>query len=519
MPKEKLSMLKTKEILRLKHELGLSNRKIAAHCGITHVTVADYLRRADRAGLGWPLPEGLSETQLQQCLFPSGRSLASVKGERRALPDWSEIHRQLRRKGVTLMLLWQEYKECHPEDGYQYSQFAHRYQQWLGGVDVVMRQTHRAGEKRFVDYAGQTMEIIDRHSGESRTAEIFVAVLGASNYTYTEASWSQSTQDWVSSPIRAFEFFGGCAEVLSPDNLKAAVNKPHRYEPQLNATYADMARHYQMAMVPARVARPQDKSKVENGVQRVEQWILARLRDSTFFSLGELNERIAQLRQALNSQPFQKLPGSRRSQFEALDLPALRPLPAQRYEYAQWLVARVAPNSHIRVEQCYYSVPYQLVKKQVEVRLTARLLEVLFKGERVASHLRNDHPGSYPTTPTHLPEGHQRQLEWTPQRLLRWAAENGPATAQLIQAVLDSRPYPQQAFNACLGVMRLGKSYGGARLEAACRRALHFGTLRYKSLESILKNGLDQQPLPAAETAQEPTPLPHKNLRGSTYYH
>jgi transposase len=517
MPKEKLSMRQAKEILRLKYELGLSNRQVAASCGITHVTVADYLRRAHRAGLDWPLPAGMSDTELEHCLFPPGHGLPSTKRER-ALPDWSEVHRQLRRKGVTLMLLWQEYKECHPEDGYQYSRFAYWYQQWLSEVDVVMRQTHRAGEKLFVDYAGQTMEIIDRHSGERRTAEIFVAVLGASNYTYAEASWSQRSQDWVSSHIRALEFFGGCPEVLIPDNLKAAVHKPHRYEPQLNATYADMARHYQMAIVPARVARPKDKAKAENGVQQVEQWILARLRQHTFFSLAELNERIAQLRQELNTKPFQKMPGSRRSHFEALDQPALRPLPAQRYEFAQWLTARVAPNIHIRIEQCYYSVPYQLVKKQVEVRLTARIVEVFFKGQRVASHPRSASPGSYTTIPTHLPEGHQRQLEWTPQRLVRWAGETGPATQQLIQAVLDSRPYPQQAFNACLGIMRLGNSYGAARLEAACRRALHFGTTRYKSLESILKNGLDQQPLPTPETA--PTQdSPHENLRGSTYYH
>ena len=278
-----------------------------------------------------------------------------------------------------------------------------------------------------------------------------MAVLGASNYTYAEASWSQRSQDWVSSPIRALEFFGGCPAVLIPDNLQAAVNKPHRYEPQLNATYADMARHYQMAIVPARVARPKDKSKAENGVQQVEQWILARLRQHTFFSLAELHERLARLRQELNTKPFQKMPGSRRSHFEALDQPALRPLPAQRYEFAQWLTARVAPNSHMRIEPCDYSVPYQWVKKQVEVRLTARILEVFFKGQRVASQARSASPGSYTTTPTHLPEGHQRQLEWTPQRLVRWAAETGPATQQWVQAVLDSRPYPQPAFNACLG--------------------------------------------------------------------
>jgi transposase len=423
----------------------------------------------------------------------------------------------MRRKGVTLMLLWQEYKEQHPRTGYQYSQFANRYRDWLGTLDVVMRQSHTAGEKLFVDYAGQTVDIVERETGEIRAAQLFVAALGASNYTFSEATWSQGTEDWVGSHIRTFEFIQGCPLVVVPDNLKSAVTRPHRYEPDINPTYADLLRHYGVAVVPARVARPRDKATAENAVQRAEQWILARLRHRPFFSLAELNQAIAALLEELNNKPFQKLPGSRRSQFEALDRPALQPLPAQRYELAQWLKARVAPNIHIRVEGCYYSVPYCLVKKEVEVRLTARTLEVIHQGERVASHARSYRQGSYTTTKTHLPEGHQRQLEWTPQRLVRWAHDNGPHTEQLIQALLQSRPHPQQAFNACLGIMRLGESYGKPRLEAACRRALHFGTTRYKSVESILKNGLDQQPLP--QTPPASCPAPHANLRGATYYH
>ena len=382
-----------------------------------------------------------------------------------------------------------------------------------------MRQTHHAGEKLFVDYAGQPGEVIDRHTGALRPAEIFVAVLGASGYTYAEATWTQALPDWIGSHIRAFEFFQGCPAVLVPDNLKSAVTRAHRYDPDLNRSYAEMAGYYGVAVVPARVRKPKDKSPAENGVQRVEQWILARLRHQQFFSLSELNRQIRTLLEELNQRPFQKLPGSRRSQFEALDRPALRPLPAHRYLYGEWSKVRVAPNVHVRVRDSYYSVPYALVGQELEVRLSARTVEVFHRGERVAAHPRSAVPGHYETVATHLPEGHQQQLAWTPRRLLRWAAESGPHTGAFIQAVLDSRPFPQQAFNACLGVMRLGQSFGTERLEAACRRALHFGTLRYKSLESILKNGLDRQPLRPAEVSPAP-PLPeHANLRGADYYH
>jgi transposase len=341
--------------------------------------------------------------------------------------------------------------------------------------------------------------------------------LGASNYTYAEATWTQATEDWIEAHIRTFEFLQGCPAVLVPDNLKAAVTVSHRYDPDLNRSYAAMARFYGVAIVPARTVRPRDKAIVENGVQRVEQWILARLRHHPFFSLEALNGHIRRLLSELNNKPFQKLPGSRRSQFEQLDQPALKPLPSHRYEFAEWRIARVAPNIHIQVEKCYYSVPHVLVKKQVEVCLTHRSVEVIYRGERVAAHVRSYQPGHYTTVRAHMPEGHQRHLEWTPERVLRWAADSGPHTQALIQAVLDSRVFPQQAFNACLGIMRLGQSYGMSRLEAACQRALHFGTTRYRSLESILKNGLDRQPLPQPSA---PSPSPeHANLRGSEYYH
>ena len=517
MPKERVSNVKIKEVLRLKFDADLSNRQIGASLAISHSTVANYLHRAEEAGIGWPLPEGLSESQLEQQLFAEPKRLCGNDSPR-VMPDWSEIHQQMKRKGVTLMLLWQEYQEQYPERGYHYSQFAHLYRQWRGTLDVVMRQTHKAGEKLIVDYAGQTVAIIDRHSGEIRQAEIFVAVLGASSYSYAEATWTQQAPDWIAAHIRAFEFFHGCPLILVPDNLKSAVTHPHRYDPDLNRSYAEMAAYYGVVIVPARVRKPKDKSHAENGVQRVEQWILARLRNHQFFSLSELNAQIRRLLEELNDKPFQKLPGSRRSQFEALDRPALQPLPAQRYEYAEWSKARVAPNIHVKVAECYYSAPHALIKKELDVRLTGRTVEVFHRGERVAAHRRCYTPGQYRTVKAHMPEGHQRHLEWTPQRLLRWAAATGPHTQQLIQAVLDSRPFPQQAFNASLGIMRLGKSFGAERLEAACRRALHFGTTRYKSLESILKNGLDRQALPETEVPAATTLPDHANLRGPDYY-
>lgn len=518
MSKERLSAVKIKDVLRLKFDVGLSHRQIGISLGISHSTVAGYLRRAARAGIGWPVPEPWSETDLEQALFVQPHRVAG-HAPARVPPDWPAIHQQLKRKGVTLLLLWQEYKEQHGAAGYQYSQFSHHYRQWLGTLEVTMRQTHRAGEKLFVDYAGQPGEVIDRHTGELRPAEIFVAVLGASGYTYAEATWTQALPDWIGSHIRAFEFFQGCPAVLVPDNLKSAVTRAHRYDPDLNRGYAEMAGHYGVAVVPARVRKPRDKSPAENGGQRVEPWILARLRHQQFFSLSELNRQIRTLLEELNQRPFQKLPGSRRSQFEALDRPALRPLPAHRYLYGEWSKARVAPNVHVRVGDRYYSVPYAWVGQELEVRSSARTVEVFHRGERVAAHPRSAVPGHYETVVTHLPEGHQQRLAWTPQRLPRWAAESGPHTGAFIQAVLDSRPFPQQAFNACLGVMRLGQSFGNDRLEAACRRAPHFGTLRYKSVESILKHGLDRQPLPAAEPPPAP-PLPeHPNLRGADYHH
>lgn len=510
---KRLSMRSIKEVLRLRWTCGLSDRQIAKSCSIARSTVGEYLRRAEKAGLNWPLPEGMDDSQLDAVLFPVAPLVSS--GAPRVMPDWTQIRKELKKKGVTLFLLWEEYKETYP-DGYQYSWFCEQYQKWIGKLDLVMRQDHRAGEKMFVDYAGQTVPIVDRCTGEVHEAQIFIAVLGASNYTYAEATWSQSLPDWIHSHVRALAFMQGVPELVIPDNLKSGVTKASRYEPDLNPTYQEVATHYGFAIIPTRVCKPRDKAKVEVGVQVVERWILARLRHFTFFSLHELNPHIRGLLSKLNHRPFRKLPGSRRSLYESLDRPALKPLPTQPYVYAEWKKARVHIDYHIEVEGHYYSVPYQLVKEQVDVRLTAETIEVFHKSRRVTSHRRSKIKGQHTTIEQHMPKPHQHYAEWTPERLVRWAGKNGAATQKLIETILASRPHPQQGFRPCLGIMSLEKTFGAQRLENACQRALAIGGTSYRSVHAILKNGLDQQPLPLR--SKSPV-LYHPNIRGPKYYH
>ena len=513
MPAERLTMRKIREVFRLKFDCDISNRQIAKSCSIARSTVGEYLFRFQQAALSWPLPDNIDDNQLEQLLYPQ---LPTVPAHERPLPDWSYIHQQLRQKSVTLMLLWQEYKEIHPQ-GYQYSQFCHRYRQWAAKIDPVMRQEHRAGEKLFVDYAGQTIPVYDLHTNQMREAQIFVAVLGASNYTYAEATWTQSLSDWIGSHSRAFAFFGGVPKLVVPDNLKAGVKKPSFYEPEINPTYLDLVNHYGTVVIPARVRRPKDKAKVETGVQIVERWILARLRNRQFFSLRQLNQAIAELLADLNNKPFQKLPGSRKSAFESMDRPALNPLPSQPYQFAEWKKATVNVDYHIEVHRHYYSVPHALIKKKIDVRITNNTIECFYKSKRVASHIRSHHKGRHSTIKEHMPKSHQKWAEWTPQRFVRWAAKIGPHTQSLIENVLNSRTHPQQGFRSCLGILRLAKGYGNDRLEAACRRAVAIGGTSYRSVESILKHNLDQKPLPDQPSADEP--IEHNNIRGARYYH
>jgi transposase len=475
--------------------------------------VADYLLRFEAAGLAWPAAAALDDATLEHKLFAPASPAPSAQ---RAVPDWRHVHQELRRKSVTLTLLWHEYKAAHPE-GFQYSWFCDQYRAWSARLDVVMRQEHRAGEKLFVDYAGQTVEVVDRRTGEIRSAQIFVAVLGASSYTYAEATWTQQLPDWIGSHVRAFEFLGGVSELLVPDNLRSGVAKAHRYEPDLNPTYADLASHYGVVVLPARVRKPRDKAKAEAGVLLVERWILAVLRHRTFFSLAELNREIARHLERLNARPFKKLPGSRRALFEQLDRPALRPLPAQPFAFAEWKQVRVNIDYHVEIDGHYYSVPYQLVRKALEARYSERTVEVFHQGRRVASHPRSHLKGRHTTLPEHMPAAHRSYAEWTPQRLIRWAEQNGPATAGMVQTILERRAHPQQGFRSCLGIMRLGKRFGEERLEAACRRALTLNACSYKSIESILRQGLDGQAVP--EQQELDLVLEHENIRGADYYH
>jgi transposase len=513
MPAERLTMRKIREVFRLKFDCDISNRQIAKSCNIARSTVAEYLFRFQQAALSWPLPQDIDDNQLEQLLYPQ---LPTLPAHERPLPDWSYIHQQLRLKSVTLMLLWQEHKELHPQ-GYQYSQFCHLYRQWAKQIDPVMRQEHRAGEKLFVDYAGQTVQVYDLHSNQMREAQIFVAALGASNYTYAEATWTQTLPDWIGSHSRAFTFFGGVTQIVVPDNLKSGVSKACLYEPNINPTYLDMANYYDTVVIPARVRKAKDKAKVEVAVQVVERWILARLRNHQFFSLRQLNETIAKLLVQLNNRAFQKLPGCRKQLFESLDKPALKPLPMQPYPYAEWKIAGVNIDYHIEVDYHYYSVPHPLIGKKIDVRITDTTVECFYKSKSVASHIRSYLKGRHTTVKEHMPKSHQQWAKWSPQRLINWAAKIGPHTAQLIELILNSRKHPQQGFRSCLGILRLAKSYDDQRLEAACQRALTIGGTSYKSVASILKYNLDQKPLPG-QTSTE-VAIDHKNIRGAHYYH
>jgi transposase len=507
-------MRKIRDILRLKHSAGLSIRQIARSLNLSVGVVSKYLAAANAASLSWPLDESLDETALERLL---ATSIAPQSPLSFALPDFPSIHLELKRKGVTRQLLWEEYAEANPSNHYSYTQFCVLYKDWRRGLSLSMRQLHKAGEKMFVDYAGQTIPFFDRSSGLIRQAQIFVAVLGASNYSYAEATLTQTLPDFVASHLRAFNFFGGVTELIIPDNLKSAVTKASRYEPGLNPTYEAMAAHYSTAILPARPYKPRDKAKAEAGVQVVERWILARLRNQTFFSLREVNEAISPLIEYLNNRPFKKLQGCRRELFEVLDKPALRELPKTTFEYAEWRKVRVGLDYHVEVEGHFYSVPAILIRKQVDVRLTAGVIEILHCGKRVGSHLRSTQRGGCSTLTEHMPRAHREYKEWTAVRVVEWAESVGRHTSLVISHLLASKPHPEQGFRSAMGVVSLGRRYGPVRLESACRRALEIGSLNLTSVESILKRGLDL--LASEEVTSPPAEIYiHENVRGAAYW-
>ena len=508
----RLPMRKIKDVLRL-HAAGRSARQIGPSVGVSRSTVADYLRRAEVAGLSWPLPDGLDEDALERRLFPPPPPAQSRLFTE---ADWAEIHRELKRPGVTLALLWDEYRGQHP-DGYGYSAFCEHYRRWVGRLSPVMRQRHAAGERMFVDYSGTRMVVIDPTTGATRPAEIFIAVMGASNMTYVEASWSQALPDWIGAHTHAFAAFGAVPTLVVSDNLKSGVIRACFYEPEINRSYAEMAAHYGTAILPARPYKPRDKAKVEGAVLLVQRWIIARLRNRQFFSLEELNAAIRDEVARLNARVSRHLGASRQQLFETLDRPAMQPLPPEPFTHADWRQTTVGLDYHVRLEGHHYSVPHDLLRQKLWARLTASTVEIFRAGKRVACHQRAA-PGDTGATTLneHRPASHRRHAETTPDQLRERAARIGPATAILIDVILRDRPHPEQGFRSCLGILRLARSYAPERVEAACDRALAINTRTMASVKSILINRLDGRP---PDRPAEATPITHANIRGAKFFH
>lgn len=508
----RLPMRKIEDVLRL-HARGLSTRRISLATGVGKTTVIEYLRRATTAGLSWPLPAGLDEAALERLLFPPP---PPAKGRRFAEPDWAAVHRELKRPGVTLALLWDEYRGRHP-DGYGYSAFCEHYRRWTGRLSPVMRQRHVAGERMFVDYSGTKMTVTDPATGAARPAEIFIAVMGASNMTYAEASWSQALPDWIGAHTRAFATFGAVPALVVSDNLKSGVIRACFFEPEVNRSYAEMAAHYGSAILPARPYKPRDKAKVEAAVLLVQRWVVARLRNRQFFSLEELNAAIREEVARLNARISRHLGAARQHLFETIERPAMLPLPPEPFVHADWRKATVGLDYHLRLEGHHYSVPHDLIRQQLWARLTASTVEIFRGGRRVACH-RRAAPGDMGATTLndHRPASHRRHAEVTPQGLRERAARIGPATAILVDVILRDRPHPEQGFRSCLGILRLARSHGAERLEAACDRALEINARTLTSVRSILHNRLDgRRPVQPPEAP----PIPHANIRGPQFFH
>jgi len=514
MATERLSMRNIREVLRQKWVLKKSHREAARSVGISAGAVGSVMVRAQELGLDWEQTCQLSDEALEQRLYGSKPGIAAP---RPPLPDPAYIHVERRRPGVTLELLHLEYLEKNP-GGYRYTQFCEHYRKWLKKRRLSMRQVHRAGEKLFVDYSGKKPHVVDPKTGECTEVELFVAVLGASNYTFAEATRTQRGPDWIASHIRAFEYLGGIPGAVVPDQLRSGVTQPCRYEPGVQRTYEELAQHYGTAVLPARPGTPRDKAKVEVGVQLAQRWLVARLRNQTFFSLEALNERLGELLEELNDRRMRVYGASRRELFERLERPALRKLPAERFAYGEWAVARVSIDYHVALEHHFYSVPHELVHEQLDARVTATTVELFHRGERVASHRRSYERGKHTTVSEHMPKAHQKHLEWSPSRLVQWAASIGPRTQELVQAILADRPHPEMGYRSCLGILRLAKQYGNERLEAACTRAVAVRARSYRHVASILKNGLDRVPLADSSTPEAPK-ASHENIRGGDYYH
>ncbi len=512
MAMERIAMHRLREILRQKLVLKSSHRDVADAVGVSLGLVSRVFTRASTLALTMEQVDALDDDALEARFYEA----RDRRSPTRALPDPAQIHVELRRPGVTLQLLHIEYLERHP-DGYQYTKFCNHYREWLAKRSPTMRQTHAAGDKTFIDYSGKKPRIVDAATGESTEVELYVAVLGASNYTFAEATYTQQVPDFIASSARAFEFFGGVSRATVPDQLKSAVTVADRYEPGIQRSFDEFGRHYGTTILPARPASPRDKAKVEVAVQIAQRWILARIRNETFHTLGELNARIRELVDALNERPMRLYKTSRRELFGRLEKPALSPLPADAFEYAAWKKAKLNVDYHVSYEDHYYSAPHALIHEEVWVRATSATIEIFHRGSRVASHARSYAKFKHTTNTAHMPVAHQKHAEWTPSRIRGWASTIGPMTEELTRAILAERSHPEHGYRSCLGLFRLAKRYGDDRLEAACARALAVSARSYRHVESILKHGLDRAP--ALETEAHGNKVAHENVRGRDYYH
>jgi transposase len=505
-----VSNRKMKEILRLYYEAELSMHQIAKSLNLSSGVVCKYLNKAKKQDIKWPLPDHIKTDRDLEKHLKSSKVLASKE------IDFNNAHTELKRKGVTMCLLWEEYTESGLTT-LSYSQFCRRYRDWKSKQPISMRQSHKAGDKVFIDYSGMRFDVIDSETGEIRAAEIFIAVLGASNYTYAEATWTQRLDDWIGSHVRMFEYFGGVPNLLVPDNLKSAIHKSCKYDPDINPSYAELVTHYNTAVLPARPYRPKDKAKAEAGVQLVQRWILARLRNETFMGLDELNLSIRKLLKILNSKPFKKRSGSRLEIFTQLEKSALKALPSKRFEFKYYQQAKVNIDYHIEIKGHYYSVPYQYIGQRVDVWYNSAVVEAFKDSNRIAIHQRSMLLGKHTTLPEHMPKSHQAQANWSKERFINWAASIGGYTIKAIEKVFEKKDHQEQAFRSCLGILTLTKSYSNERLEKACQYAYMHDVCNRKSILSILEKGIDQQPLPQAPAIE--TVIQHENIRGSNYYH
>lgn len=507
MPKPRMALRMIKDVLRSKWEAGLSHAQTAAALRISKGAVAKYLGLAEAAGLTWEAVSAMEEAQIEAALLPK----AAAAG-RFAEPDWGRVHAELSRKGVTLMLLWEEYAAAHPgRRTWRYTQFCAHYKAFAASLKRSMRQHRRAGEKLFIDFAGSSVAL----SGGSR-AQVFVASMGASGYTFACAAASQKLEDWVGCMVRALEFYGGVPQLIVPDCPRALVTLPDRYEPRVHDSVLDFARHYGTSVLPARPRKPQDKASAESAVQVVTRWILARLRHQRFDGVAEADTAIGALLHSLNHRPFQKLPGCRASAFAELDRPALSALPAKRYELARFKAVKVHIDYHVEIDAHRYSVPHALVGQALEARITAHGIELLLRGQRVAAHARSRQRGGFTTVEAHMPAAHRAHREWTPSRLVAWGQRIGPCAGEAVTRLLAQNRHPEHGYRACLGLLGLARRYGEERLEAACARALALGSFKYRHIRDLLASGRDRLPAGSAEPSWSSPE--HEHVRGPDYF-